>query len=125
MGSANHVVLIEDREGHTPHPSSKLSKASDKAGHTEDSVGHGNTAGTHVVHGENEGRAGEGEETTGMSVNNETDNWMRTRILTEDQGYRGPSVEGRCCEHRYGRGGQKQRCRRPRGGGHHRCCWSN
>jgi hypothetical protein len=64
MWSANHVVLIKGREGHTPHSSSKLSKATNKAGPTEDSVGNGNTARTDVVHGEDEGCASEGEETT-------------------------------------------------------------
>lgn len=49
--------------GELPHSSSKLSKTTDEAGHSDDSVGDGNTASVNVVQGENKGCASEGEET--------------------------------------------------------------
>jgi len=63
----NHAVsLSRFREKtcgrHTPHPSKQLSETADEAGHTDDSIGNGNTTTMNVVHGQDEGRAGEGEE---------------------------------------------------------------
>jgi len=49
----------------TPHSSSKLSKTTNETGHTDDSVGDGDTTSADIVHGEDERGAGEGEETTG------------------------------------------------------------
>lgn len=46
-----------------PHSGSKLSKATDKASHTDDSVRDTNAPGVNVVHGKDEGCASEGEET--------------------------------------------------------------
>ena len=47
----------------TPHSSSKLGKATDEAGHPDDSVGDSNAPSLNVVHRKDEGRASEGEET--------------------------------------------------------------
>jgi len=57
-GSAESVA-----GGELPHPSSKLSETADEASHTDDGVGDGNIASMDVIHGQDEGRAGEGEET--------------------------------------------------------------
>ena len=49
---------------HTPHSSDELSKATNEAGHTDDSIRDGDTASLDVEHGEDESGGGEGEETT-------------------------------------------------------------
>jgi len=49
--------------GELPHSSSKLGKTTDETGHANHSIGDGNAAGLDVVHGEDEGGGGEGEET--------------------------------------------------------------
>lgn len=46
-----------------PHSSGELGKTTNEAGHTDDGIRDANTASLAVVHGEDEGGAGEGEET--------------------------------------------------------------
>jgi hypothetical protein len=60
-GESSGAKSIASRE--LPHSSSKLSKATDEAGHADDSVGDSNTPSVNVVHRKDEGRASEGEET--------------------------------------------------------------
>jgi len=46
-----------------PHASHELSKTTNEAGHTDDGICDSDAAGLDVVHGQDEGRGGEGEET--------------------------------------------------------------
>ena len=51
----------------TPHSGEDLGKTTDEASHADNGVGNSDTASVDVVHGKDEGGAGEGEQTTGGS----------------------------------------------------------
>lgn len=65
-GESSGAKSVASRE--LPHSSSKLSKATDEAGHPDDSVGDSNAPSLNVVHRKDEGRASEGEETERAGV---------------------------------------------------------
>jgi len=60
-GESSGAKSVASRE--LPHSSSELSKATDEAGHTDDSVGDGDAPSVDVVHRKDEGCASEREET--------------------------------------------------------------
>jgi len=76
--------------GKFPHASSELSKTADEAGHTDDSVGDGDTASANVVHGEDESGAREGEETKGTRVTD--DPQLRGGVVDVGVGGEGASL---------------------------------
>jgi len=75
--------------GKLPHAGSELSETADEAGHTNDSVGDGDTPSVDVVHGENEGCASEGEETKRTRVAD--DPQLRGSVVDVGVGWEGAS----------------------------------
>ena len=65
-----------------------MGETTDEAGHADNSVGDGNTASVNVVQRENQGRAGEGEETTAENGSDIEEDATKEVELTEVQGYR-------------------------------------
>lgn len=76
----------------TPHSGSKLGETTDEHGHADDGIGDGDATGRDVVHGEDEGCGGEGEEaavdvtrSANLILGEEARYSQRTRVTKDPQ----------------------------------------